>query len=90
MARGKLVSLRLTDDEYDRLVQLGEIHGVDRSTLLRNLVLSAPLFAVWMKVSAGPLTTAYSNDVPSPTAGEDEWIRWLKRRIYGKEAGDPE
>lgn len=85
MTRDKLVSFRLTDDEYEHLVQLGDVHAVDRSTLLRQLVASAPLVSIRMTVTDGPIPAGYTHtSEPRPTAGEDEWARWLNRRIYGE------
>lgn len=67
MARDYLVSFRLSDEENAHLNQLAEVHQVDRSTLLRSLVVSAPLWTVrWADVASDP---ACSRCGGAPPAG---------------------
>lgn len=57
MARDHLVSVRLSDEELAQLLQLAEVHQTDRSTMLRDLVMSAPLWSLeWTSPEPAPRT----------------------------------
>lgn len=58
MARDHLVSVRLSDEEHAHLLQLVEVHQTGRSTLLRDLVLSAPLRSVQIAPAVAAPRTA--------------------------------
>jgi hypothetical protein len=57
VSRGHVVSIRLSDEEHEHLEQLVGVHRMDKSTLLRQLILSAPMWSVQM-LPSGPTTTA--------------------------------
>lgn len=44
--RDRVFSIRMTDAEMEYLDQLAEVHAMDRSALMRHLILSAPLWRV--------------------------------------------
>lgn len=69
--RDHVVSIRLSDEEHAHLEQLVQVHGEDRSALLRRLVLSAPLWSVRML----PTTPTTTDTVASPRL--DDLVRQL-------------
>lgn len=65
-SRGRMVSVRLSDEEYAHLDGLVEVHRTDRSAFLRALIVSAPLWSVHWDAASPPPPCARCGGAPPP------------------------
>lgn len=54
VSRERVFSMRLTDEEMRQLDQLVEVHGGDRTKVVRKLIATAPLWSLRMQEPRSP------------------------------------
>jgi hypothetical protein len=78
--RDRVVSVRLTDEESAYLEQLTDVHVTDRSSMIRHLILSAPLWRLTeIKPQAPDRPECTCELIDASTHGGPAYVRGLSR-----------